>query len=273
MTIETIAGARAVVTGAASGIGRAIVEELLRQGASVYMADIHAQHLETATRELGGALGPGQRLYSGLTDVADPDSVAALASAARAALGDVDLLFANAGIASAYGGAPDETPLEDWHRQLNVNLFGVVHCLRAFLPAMRAKGRRSHIVITASSAGLLPTANRASYAASKHAVVGLGESLYLQLQGSAIGVSLLCPGVTNTPMLNPDLNRPDGKPGRPLNPALLAHAKPAAAVARMAVEAVVTGRFWILTHEDLKPAVLARAAAIAGGTPPPDSYH
>jgi NAD(P)-dependent dehydrogenase (short-subunit alcohol dehydrogenase family) len=119
----------------------------------------------------------------------------------------------------------------------------------------------------------LPTANRAAYCASKHAVVGLAESLYLQLAGTAIGVSLLCPGVTATPMLDPDRNRPAGKPGRPLNPALVARAKPAQVVARAAVDGIKAGRFWILTHEDLGPAVLARAAAMANGTPPPDSYH
>jgi short-subunit dehydrogenase len=129
------------------------------------------------------------------------------------------------------------------------------------------------VLITASSAGLLPTANRAAYCASKHAVVGLGESLFLQLKGTPIGVSLLCPGVTATRMIDPDLNRPAGKPGRPLNPALLAKAKPPADVARQAVAAIRNGRFWVLTHDDLGPAVTARAAAIAGGALPPDSYH
>lgn len=262
-----------MVTGAASGIGRALVEELIAQGASVFLADINERHLDAAMQELATKLRPNQRLHARVTDVANPESVAALASAAQEAFGQIDLLFANAGVTTPYGGAPDETPLADWHRQMNVNLFGVVHCLMAFLPAMRAKTTASHVVITASSSGLLPTANRAAYAASKHAVIGLGESLYLQLKGTPIGVSLLCPGVTDTPMINVDRQRPDGKPGRPLKPALLAHAKPAQLVARMAIEGVKTGRFWIVTHDDLKPAVLARAAAIAAGTPPPDSYH
>jgi NAD(P)-dependent dehydrogenase (short-subunit alcohol dehydrogenase family) len=164
-------------------------------------------------------------------------------------------------------------PLEDWRRQFDVNVFGLVHCLQAFLPRMRAKTTPSHILITASSAGLLPTANRAAYCASKHAVVGIGESLSLQLKGTPIGVTLLCPGVTATRMLEPDRNRPDGMPGRPLNPALLAQAKSPAEVARQAVTGIMNGAFWVLTHEDLKPAVIARAAAMAAGGAPPDSYH
>lgn len=273
MTIAKIAGAAAVVTGAASGIGRALAEELIAQGASVYLADIDASQLAATFAALSPQLGPRQRLYTQVTDVADAESVAALAAAARKSLGTIDLLFANAGVTTPYGGAPDEMPLVEWHWQLNVNFFGVVHCLRSFLPGMRAQLTPSHVVITASSAGLLATANRAAYAASKHAVVGLGESLYLQLKGTPIGVSLLCPGVTDTPMLNPDRHRPAGQPGRALNPALLAHAKTAQFVAQMAIDGVKAGRFWILTHEDLKPAVLARAQAMAAGTPPPDSYH
>jgi NAD(P)-dependent dehydrogenase (short-subunit alcohol dehydrogenase family) len=206
-------------------------------------------------------------------DVAQPDSVETLASVASAQLGEVDLLCANAGVTTAFGGAPDETPLADWHRQLDVNLFGVVHCLQSFLPRMRSRQSPSHVLITASSAGLLPTANRAAYCASKHAVVGLGESLFLQLKGTPIGVSLLCPGVTATRMIDPDLNRPAGMPGRPLNPALLAQAKPPAHVARLAVAAVRSGRFWVLTHDDIGPGVTRRAGASAGAPPPPDSYH
>ena len=273
MTLATLTGRAAVVTGGAMGIGRAIAEELLRQGASVCLADIDRGALEMTGAQLAGQLQRGQRVVTQITDVARPESVNDLAEVAWRELGTVDLLCANAGVTTAYGGAPDEMPLADWHRQFDVNVFGLVHCLQAFLPRMRAQASPSHILITASSAGLLPTANRAAYCASKHAVVGIGESLFLQLKGTPIGVTLLCPGVTATRMLEPDRNRPDGKPGRPLNPALLAHAKRPEEVARLAVAAVMAGTFWVLTHEDMKPAVLARAAAMAGATAPPDSYH
>jgi NAD(P)-dependent dehydrogenase (short-subunit alcohol dehydrogenase family) len=273
MSIASLAGRTAVVTGAASGIGWAIVEELLAQGASVFLADVDDAALCDGLRRLAAVVKPGQCVDGRTTDVSKEESVIALADAAAATLGEIDLLFANAGVTTPYGGAPDETPLADWHWQFDVNVFGIVHCLRVFLPRMRAKRSASHIVLTASSSGLLPTGNRAAYCASKHAVIGLGESLYLQLKGTQVGVSLLVPGVTDTPMLRPDRHRPDGKPGRPLNPALVAQAKAPRVVARMAVEAVKSGAFWIVTHEDIKPAVLARAQAIAGGSLPPDSYH
>jgi NAD(P)-dependent dehydrogenase (short-subunit alcohol dehydrogenase family) len=273
MTLTTLEGCKAVVTGAANGIGRALVEELLRRGASVCLADLEGGTLEAVRAQLQAGLRAGQRVIARVTDVTQPDSVAQLAAFAWQEFGCVDLLCANAGVTTAYGGAPDEMPLADWHRQFDVNVYGVVHCLQSFLPRMRAKASPSHVLITASSSGLLPTANRAAYCASKHAVVGLGESLCLQLKGTPIGVSLLVPGVTLTRMLEPDRNRPDGKPGRPLNPALLAHAKTPQEVARIAIDGVCAGTFWILTHDDLRPAVLARAEAIAGAKPPPDSYH
>jgi NAD(P)-dependent dehydrogenase (short-subunit alcohol dehydrogenase family) len=273
MALATLEGRNAVVTGAAMGIGRALAQELLHRGASVCLADIDQGALATTAAELAASLAPGQRVLQKVSDVARPESVDALAEFAFRELAQVDLLCANAGVTTAYGGAPDQMPLADWHRQFDVNVFGVVHSLQSFLPRMRAQASLSHIMITASSAGLLPTANRAAYCASKHAVVGIGESLFLQLKGTPVGVTLLCPGVTATRMLEPDRNRPDGKPGRPLNPALLAHAKSPQEVARVAIAGVLAGTFWVLTHDDLKPAVLARAAAIAGGTAPPDSYH
>ena len=271
--LPELAGKVAVVTGGAHGIGRALAEQLLLEGMSVFLADIEPAALDLAVRALRAGLRPGQRLLSQVTDVSKLDSVQALAAAAHRELGAIHLLCANAGITTPFGGAPDETPLEDWHRMLSVNLFGVVHCIQAFLPAMRAMSHSAHVLITASSAGILATANRAAYCATKHAVVGLGESLYLQLKGSHIGVSLLCPGITNTRLINPDQNRPAGAPGRPLSAALLARAMPPVEVARKAINGIKAGQFWILTHDDLKPAVLERARAMAAAEPPPDSYH
>jgi NAD(P)-dependent dehydrogenase (short-subunit alcohol dehydrogenase family) len=271
--LQPLTGKVAVVTGAANGIGKALASELLREGMSLCLADLERATLEQTAAELSAQVHAGQRVTHRVTDVTRPDEVQVLADAARADLGSVHLLCANAGTVTPFGGAPDETPLEDWHRMMDVNFFGVVHCLKAFMPAMRAAHESAHILITASSSGILPTGNRAAYCASKHAVVGLAESLYIQLRGSTIGVSLLCPGVTATRLIDPDRARPAGAPGRALPAALLARAKPPADVARQAVEAVKAGRFWILTHDDLAPAVLERAQAIASGSNPPDSYH
>ena len=271
--LPDLAGKTAVVTGGANGIGRALAEQLLREGMSLCLADVEASTLAATARSCEHLLWPGQRLTTQVTDVSNLEAVQALAAAVRADLGSTHLLCTNAGITTPFGGAPDETPLEDWHKMLAVNLFGVVHCVQAFLPAMRAMRSPAHVLITASSAGILATANRAAYCATKHAVVGLGESLYLQLKGSQIGVSLLCPGITATRLINPDQNRPAGAPGRPLSPLLLARAMSPQEVARKAIEGVKMGQFWILTHQDLRPAVLDRARAMAAGEPPPDSYH
>jgi NAD(P)-dependent dehydrogenase (short-subunit alcohol dehydrogenase family) len=273
MALATFEGKVAVVTGGASGIGRALAVQLLAAGASVCLADIDAAELARAESELRGRALPGRALCAVETDVANPESVGRLAMAAAKRLGAVDLLCANAGVVTAYGGAPDEMPLGDWRWLMDVNYFGVVHCLQAFLPPMRAKPTASHVLITASSSGVLPTANRAAYCASKHAVVGLAESLYLQLKPTPIGVSLLVPGVTATKLIEADRNRAPGAPGRPLNPKLLAQAKPPEYVAQRALAGVRSGMFWILTHEDCASAVRARAAAMADGTAPPDAYH
>lgn len=273
MALNSLDGKVAVVTGAANGIGKAIVDELLQEGMSVCLADIEVPALEEAARDCTRFLRPGRRVTTQVTDVSRPEQVQALATTARAELGNVHLLCANAGTVTPFGGAPDETPLEDWHLMMDVNLYGVVHCLQAFMPGMRSMSEASHVLITASSAGILATGNRAAYCASKHAVVGLGESLYLQLKGTKVGVSLLCPGVTATRLIDPDRNRPPGARGRPLSAALLARAKPPSDIARQAIAGIRSGKFWILTHDDLPAAVLDRARAMATGEPPPDSYH
>jgi NAD(P)-dependent dehydrogenase (short-subunit alcohol dehydrogenase family) len=271
--LPSLDGKVAVVTGAANGIGLELVFQLLQQGMSVCLLDVEADTLDAAISACAARVRPGRRVIAKQVDVTQPATVQAVAAAIRAELGAVHLLCANAGICTPFGGAPDETPLSEWHQMLDVNLFGIVHSLQAFLPAMRATQQPAYVLLTASSSGILATANRAAYSASKHAVVGLAESLYLQLKGTRIGVSLLCPGVTDTRMINPDRNRPAGAPGRPLSAALLARAKPPAEVAEQAVTGIKRGQFWILTHDDLRPAVLDRARAMAAGEPPPDSYH
>lgn len=273
MAIQNLDGKVAVITGGANGIGRAIAEALLAEGASVCLADIEPDSLASTANELTSLVRAGRRVVTRVADVTKFDSMAGLADFVARELGPVHLLCANAGATTPEGGAPDEAPLEEWRRMIDINYFGVVHTLRAFLPGMRAAPVDSHIVVTGSSAGLLATGNRAAYCGAKHAVIGLTESLSLQLKPTRIRVSLLCPGVTATRMIGADLNRSADARGRALPAHLLAQAKPPAEIARQVVDAVKQGRFWILTHEDLKPAVIARAQAMAGGDAPPDSYH
>jgi NAD(P)-dependent dehydrogenase (short-subunit alcohol dehydrogenase family) len=179
----------AVVTGAGSGIGQSIARLLDRCGARVHCADINAEAAASLAAELRNA-------QAHVLDVSDALAVRALADKVFAEDGRVDLLFNNAGIGHA--ALVLDTELEDWRRVLEVNLMGVVNGVHAFLPRMLKQSTVSHIVNTASGAGLFPHPKMAPYSASKHAVVGLSTSLSAELQGSQVRVTILCPGVVNT---------------------------------------------------------------------------
>jgi len=179
----------AVVTGAGSGIGLAIAQLLGHYGAKVHCVDIHGDAALNVARGLHNA-----RAHT--LDVADALAVCKLADAVYAEDGRVDLLFNNAGI----GHTADvvDIELDDWRKVIDVNVMGVVHGLHAFLPRMIKQSTPSHVVNTASGAGLIPHPKMALYAASKHAVVGLSTSLSAELHASNVKVTILCPGVINT---------------------------------------------------------------------------
>jgi len=187
------AGQVAVVTGAGSGIGRSTALLLARLGATVHATDLDEQSARAVVSEIELAGGRGT---AHVTDVSDPASVEALAERVFAADGAVDVLHNNAGVGHA--GPVDETTLEEWQRVLGVNLMGVVHGVHHFVPRMLRQGRPAHIVNTASLAGLVPVAEMAPYATSKHGVVGLSESLNAELSPRRIHVSAVCPGYVNT---------------------------------------------------------------------------
>lgn len=182
----------AVVTGAGSGIGKAIATLLGRYGARVHCADIDGEAATKTADEIGNAAAH-------TVDVTDAAAMEGLAQAVYAADGRVDLLFNNAGIGHA--GRVEDSELEDWRRVLDVNVMGVIHGIHAFLPRLQEQDGKSHIVNTASLAGLISPPQMAPYAASKHAVVGLSESLASDLHGSGIAVTILCPGIINTPIV------------------------------------------------------------------------
>jgi NAD(P)-dependent dehydrogenase (short-subunit alcohol dehydrogenase family) len=188
-----IAGKVAVVTGGASGIGRGTARSLVRRGAAVVIADVNDRRLAEARAELLALGGTCHAVHCDVTSDAD---VAELARSALAALGRVDILMNNAGV--VVRGALEAIPLADWRWQFDVNVFGVVRGVHAFLPRMLERGS-GYIVNTASVAGLLAlTGEGAPYIASKFAVVGLTEALCLYARPRGVGVSVLCPGSVDT---------------------------------------------------------------------------
>jgi NAD(P)-dependent dehydrogenase (short-subunit alcohol dehydrogenase family) len=189
-------GRVAVVTGAGSGIGRSTAILLARLGATVHASDLDERAVAAVAAEIEAAGGKGQ---AHVADVSDPASVAELAERVFAAEGAVDVLHNNAGVGHA--GPVEGTTLDEWQRVLGVNLMGVVHGIHFFVPRMLRQGRPAHIVNTASMAGLVPVAEMAPYATSKHAVVGLSESLNAELAPRGIHVSAVCPGFVNTPIV------------------------------------------------------------------------
>ena len=181
------------MTGAGSGIGRSTALLLSRLGAKVHVADLD----EASATAVAGEMPGETRVHR--VDVSNPDSVEELARRVFDEDHAVDVLHNNAGVGHA--GKVDETPLSEWQRVLGVNLMGVVHGVHFFVPRMLAQGRPAHIVNTASMAGLVAIAEMGPYATSKHAVVGLSESLNAELSPRGIHVSAICPGIINTPII------------------------------------------------------------------------
>ena len=198
-------GKVAVITGAASGIGRAIAERCAQEGMKVAVADIERQALEKAELELRAA---GASVLAVPTDVSKAEEVEALKDKTLAAFGAVHLLCNNAGVGA--GSTVWESTLADWEWVIGVNLWGMIHGARTFVPVMLAQNSEGHIVNTASIAGLLPSHPSATYQVTKHAVVGLTEHLYnsLKQMQSKIHVSVLCPGWVKTRIMDSERNRP-----------------------------------------------------------------
>lgn len=194
------AGQVAVVTGAAQGLGRAIAAELAGRGVSVVMADLQEGAVHRAAREIGA---DGGTVLPSVVDVADADAVADLAELSLQRFGRIDVVVNNAGIAPREGTPLWESDLAQWRRIVEVNLLGVLHGVRAFVPHLVAAGR-GHVVNVASLAGLAGTPLSASYGVTKHGVVALSEALRAEFDmlGHPIGVTVVCPGFVRTPMVD-----------------------------------------------------------------------
>ena len=254
--MKEFAGKVAVITGAASGIGRGIAEWCVRAGMKVVLADIDETPLSDAEVELRAL---GGTVLGVRTDVSKRGDVQSLAREAFNAFGNVHLLFNNAGVAA--GGTPWEATCNDWEWVIGVNLWGVIHGVKVFTPLMLAQKTECHIVNTASAAGLAAGGFSAPYSVTKHAVVALSESLYLALQqrNSLVKVSVLCPGMVRTNIANVERNRPAGlrnepvaltpelQAGRAALGALIAASMPPGQVAEIVFDAIRKEQFYILT--------------------------
>lgn len=236
-------GADAVVTGAGSGIGRAFAVEIARRGGRVVCSDID----EVAAKETAEQIG--DRALGWHCDVADADAVAALADAAEEWLGNpVDLVVNNAGI-GAGGAVIGETPLELWHRTLDVNLWGVIHGCHVFAPRLRAAGRGG-IVNVASAAGFAAAPRMSAYNVSKAAVLALSETLAAELAGTGVGVTVLCPTFVKTNIVNPETI--DAGAARLAETAMKWTGVSADSVARSALDALDRGQLHVVPQLDSK---------------------
>src|ERR1700730_1821191 len=202
--MRELAGKTVFVTGGAGGIGLALGRAFAEAGMKVMLADIEPDALAAAVKSLD-RFGPNIRGVG--CDVADPISVERAAQASYEAFGNVHVVCNNAGVAA--GGGIDSISLDSWRWVLDVNLMGVLHGIRSFLPHLRAHGEGGHIVNTASMAGLQSGLGFSPYATSKFAVVAMSEGLALQLAPLGIGVTVLCPGFVRTRISGSGRNRPE----------------------------------------------------------------
>lgn len=240
-----IRDAVAVVTGGASGIGRATVRELARRGARVVVADIHEDRLEEVRVEVEES---GGRVLTVRCDVAFDDQVEHLRREALEEMGRVDIVMNNAGVVAM--GPPETMTMQDWDWILQVNLYGVIRGVRAFLPHMLERGT-GHIVNTASLAGMYAYAwDAVPYITGKFAVAGFTEALALYARPLGVGVSLLCPGVVETNLRESVRVVGVEDPSVWVQPVQLPPAVTAEEVATRVADAVAEDRFLVVTAEE-----------------------
>lgn len=268
--MREFSGRTAFVTGGASGIGLALGRAFAEAGMNVMLADVERSALDSAVNSLHH-YGPKVRGIG--CDVADPGSVDAAAKAAFEAFGHVHVVCNNAGVAA--GGGIDNISLDNWRWVIDVNLIGVLHGIRSFLPHIRAHGEGGHIVNTASMAGMNGGLGFSPYTATKFAVVAMSEGLSIQLKPHGIGVSVLCPSYVRTRIGESGRNRqPRYGETRPLDPAspsgqmvaeiarrIEAGLDPSDVAARV-LSAISEDALYVFTHPNMREEVDQRFAAI-----------
>jgi NAD(P)-dependent dehydrogenase (short-subunit alcohol dehydrogenase family) len=275
----------AVVTGAASGIGRALAEKSAQEGMKVVLADVEEDALKQAEEELQAS---GAQVLAVRTDVSQADEVEVLAQKTFATYGAVHLLFNNAGVGA--GTTVWESSLADWQWVLGVNLWGVIHGIHFFVPRMLAQDTEGHIVNTASSAGLVASSGLGIYKVSKHGVVTLSETLALELaaRGAKLKASVLCPEWVNTRIIDAERNRPQALQNaleeQHMSPEMAAMVQamrqwlaqaglPPSQVAEMVFDAIRQEKFYILTHPTTKQGVQLRMEDILQERMPTDIFQ
>jgi NAD(P)-dependent dehydrogenase (short-subunit alcohol dehydrogenase family) len=277
-----LAGKVAVVTGAASGIGRALAERFAREGMKLALADIEDAPLTTTRDALAKA---GAEAIAVRTDVSCAEQVEILAQRTFEAFGTAHVVCNNAGV--GVGGPAWQIGPADWDWILGVNLWGVIHGIRAFVPRM-VQQEEGHVVNTASIAGLTAAPGMAAYCATKHAVVAVSECLHYDLAqatGGKVGVSVLCPAWVRTNIVDSERNRPPPSDGRAIRTlsardrriheriqewtrSTVAAGMAPEEVADHVLAAITENRFWILTHPKTRGAVEDRMRGIVDGRNP-----
>ncbi len=267
--MQDLAGKTAIVTGGASGIGLGISRALLAAGMNVAIGDVQADAMERATAALGGDQA---RLLVAHLDVTDRDEFRRFADAVEERFGHIHLLANNAGV--VVSGPIQQASASDWDWVFDVNLRGPVNGLLTVLPRMLAHGEGGHILNTASTSGLLPHAGAGIYVTTKAGLIGMSESLRSELEPQGVMVSVLCPGPVRSDISNAVRNRPDDYEGSgyeaaggPTAEQLPDWMMGADEVGELVREGIEKDWLYILTHNEHRAGLEARAAAILSALP------
>jgi NAD(P)-dependent dehydrogenase (short-subunit alcohol dehydrogenase family) len=276
--MKEFAGKVAVITGAGSGFGREFARLGAGLGMKLVLADIQPDALAATADELRAR---GVELIAERVDVSRAEDVERLAMRTKEAFGKVHLLYNNAGVAA--GGLVWENSTKDWEWVLGVNLWGVIHGVRCFVPMMLEQGDECHVVNTASVAGLLSTQLMGVYNVSKHGVVTLTETLHndLRLKGANVGVTLLCPAYVPTNINQSQRNRPDAEgeltesmkaAQAAMDKAVTSGRVSAEDVAKMTFDAIRDNRFYVVTHPKILASVELRMQDVVAQRNPSDPF-
>ena len=272
--MKELKGKVAVVTGAASGIGLAMTKQFVSEGMQVVMADVEEEALAASASNVQAE---GADVLGVLCDVSDAASVSDLAEQTLSSYGGVHVVCNNAGVGP--GGLMLETTAEEWEWIVGVNVMGVAHGVITFGPILAEAGE-GHIVNTASEAGLVTNSTLGMYCATKHAVVGLSESLWREVHPLGVGVSCLCPNLVNTQIFQSERNRPydaeltatQNAIMTPMREMISARGIAPSQVAANVVSAIVEDRFWVFTHDITPEAAAIRFTDIEARRNPTDPY-